>query len=226
MKKLILLLLIATTISSAEIFRVKFLASSELQQLGLFHDGSGFYIERDSERIDIKSYFVDPIIRNITQKQLNFFLDKGYISIKQIAYNEFILRANIRGLGGGPICAYYAYLTTKALCYGTAAAATTAAIVSTGGAAAAAIGVGGAATGAAATSVALATNIGATLATGGASLGASVVATSVSTLGLTAAATEATTVFVTSAGGVASATAYIEVGSALVSAFFAGPWCP
>lgn len=219
-KKLMLMLLCtASLINASETIRIKFFSHSELQKLGFYHDKNGFHIVQDNQVIDIPVYQIDKPIRNINQRQLKAFLDKGYLSISQTDNNEFVVRANVRGLGGGPIAAGIAYCITKSLCYGTAAAAATAAIATTGGAAAAALGAG-AATGATATTIGLAGSTATAVVTGGASVGASVVAGAVPVLGLTAAATESTIAVVATAGGFAGAVAAVESASLGVSAFF------
>lgn len=254
MKKLILALLFITSNMMCETIKIKFFSRSELQKLGFYHDENGFHIVQDDQIIDIPVYQVDKLVRNINQEQIKAFLDKGYLSITQTDHNEFVIRANVRGLGGGPYTASLVYCATKAALIGSLTTATAAAICVTGTAAAGATvayaagaataagtatGVSAAVAGSLVTSATLGSGAGAVIA------GSSVVMGTEATIGLTAmiasasvgtiaaapVAAGATIAGATSAGIIAgSATAIaiaIETASLAAAApFLASPWCP
>lgn len=204
-KVILSLTLISTNLLNAQIFKIKdssVIASSNLGKVELLHDEDGFHILQDNKYHDVESYWVDPFLRNISNKRLESFLDNGYVTINQMNSGEFFLRANVRGLGGGPISGAIAYWTTKTLCYGTAVAAASTVVVATGGMA-------GAVTGALAAG-----------STAGASLGATVVGSAIAGAGLGADAALATAGVVTSAGGIAGAVAAVESASTAAGFFF------
>ena len=92
-------------------------APSKLGSVELYHGKKGFYVHQDNEKHAIKKYFTDPIVRNITKKQLHAFLEGGYLSLNQMEDGEFSLKAKGRINGGGPILGTAAYWVTKSLCY-------------------------------------------------------------------------------------------------------------
>jgi len=197
MKRLILLLLMASTVSASESIRIKFFSSSELQHLGFFHDENGFHIIQNDEIIDIPMYWVDPSLRKASEKQLKAFLEKGYITITKTDHNEFNIRANVRGLGGGPVTAMILGGSTKAVCYG--------GMLVAAGTVVGATGVGAVAVAAAGEGLAV---------------GASAASAAITTLGGTAVAAEATTL-VAMTGNVVAA---VETASG--AAFWFGMWLP
>ena len=75
----------------------------------------------------------------------------GYISVSQTEDGEYVLRAQSRLLGGGPVLSFIFGWGVRAACYGTAAAGATVVVIGTGVVAGAATGaavVGGAIAGA------------------------------------------------------------------------------
>jgi len=123
--------------------------------------------------------------------------------------DQMSLKYNTRLVGGGPVSGYIAYVTTKAICYGTAVAGFGAATVATGG-------ISGAATGAATAVI-----------TAQASAGASVAAGAIAGAGLSTEAALLTLGVVTECGSVASMVAFVEGLSGGVGAFFTSiPFLP
>jgi len=106
----------------------------KLGSVELYHNKKGFYVKQDNEKHIIKKYFTDPIVRDITKKQLNAFLTNGYLSLNQMNDGEFSLKANGRLNGGGPILGKFMYWLTKSVCYGSLAAIATTSVVGVGGA--------------------------------------------------------------------------------------------
>ena len=238
MKKILSLLLVTSSIFSMQLDLVKskikpesVFAPSKLGSVELYHGNKGFYVHQDNKKHVIKKYFTDPIIRDITKKQLNAFLEGGYFSLNQMEDGEFSLKAKGRINGGGPIFGTFMYWVTKSLCYATAVAATSAIAVSGGSigfitngvaATSAAVITGTAAT--TTTITAIGTTAGVVVGTGGAGaivggtagiLGAAVGGTSAaSTAGLVTAAA------VTSTGSVAATVAAVETISVAVGTFF------
>lgn len=122
-----------------------FKAPYALGNISLCHDKKGFFVEKDGQRNHIQNCWLDKNLRNITNKQLEAFLHKGYLSLNKMSDGEYTVKLHVRGKGGGFIAGVVGYWATKIICYGGAAAAATASVVATGPAVAAAIGATGAA---------------------------------------------------------------------------------
>lgn len=93
-------------------------APSKLGRIGLFLSDKGYHISINDRFYDIKSCWVDPKIRKITIQQLKAFIKNGYIKVNQLDNEDIVLRAHVRGLGGGPVAGIIGYWGTKVLCYG------------------------------------------------------------------------------------------------------------
>lgn len=76
-----------------------------------------FSVLKDNEKYDIEKCFMDPELRNIKKKQLNAFLQTGYLALNVTDDGNITLKANGGLLGGGPLAEKIAYWTTKAVCY-------------------------------------------------------------------------------------------------------------
>lgn len=107
----------------------------KLGSVELYHGKKGFSVRQDDKKYQIKKYFTDPMLRDITKEQLYAFLQAGYLSINQMNDGEFSLKAKGRINGGGPIFGAFMYWVTKSVCYGTATVAVGTIAVGTGGAA-------------------------------------------------------------------------------------------
>ena len=177
---------------------------SRLGKTKLYYDKGTFKILQKENLHTIKSYDLDPLLRNISDKKLEVLLQHGYIDVSQFDNGDFSLRTKIRGLGGGPATAAALYWITKTVCYGTALAGAGTAVVTTGGTIAVA--------GSALVGIGL-----------GASAGAGAVAGVIASTGLGTEAALATTAVV-SGMGVAGAVAAIE-GAATTAAAL-GFWLP
>lgn len=102
--------------SFIKIKRSSLMAPQNLGNIELFHDHDGFHVViNDDERHNLKSYFVDPLLRKVDKKTLKKFQKVGYLSVKQMSNGEFSLTAKARGLGGGPVLAGIFYCATKAI---------------------------------------------------------------------------------------------------------------
>ena len=154
----------------------------------------------------VENCWVDPILQNILNEELEEYLNSARIFVSQTDGGEFVLKTKLCLKGGGPILASIGYWVTKTFCYGTAVAGAAGAVVATGGAA-----------GAAAGAMAAASTVGASTAAvvaGGAIAGG----------GLATEAAMATTAVVASAGGFAAAAAAVETASlGVFSLLFALP---
>ena len=106
---------------------------SELDSVELYHSKKGFSVVQDGKTHRIKSYFTDPVIRNIKKVELRDFLSNGYLSLDQMTNGDFSITANSRLDGNGPKLGIAAYWITKSICWGVVVAGTTAAIVGTAG---------------------------------------------------------------------------------------------
>jgi hypothetical protein len=222
----------------------------QLDGVKLYHSEKGFVVLHDNKQRVINKCLVDKIARDMTPDQLKSFLKLGYLAINQSNDGSFMLKANQRLAGGGPIFGAFMYWATKSLCYGTAVAAVGTVAVGTGGVVVLAasstlaaaggatiVGVAGATTiatvtGAAATTTVAAGTITAIagLSAGAVSGGATVLATAIgasSAAGVTiagmsvaTAATTATVGVVSSAGGIAATIAGVEAVSLAIGTFF------
>ncbi len=135
MKKVLSLLLVTSSIFSMQLDLIKPESVFVPQRLGsvaLYHGKKGFYVHQDNKKHVIKKYFTDPMVRDITKKQLKAFLQAGYLSLNQMNDGEFSLKAKGRINGGGPHLGTFMYWLTKSVCYGTMAAAVGTVIVKGG----------------------------------------------------------------------------------------------
>ena len=105
----------------------------KLGSLELYHGNKGFSIRQDDKKFQIQKYFTDPLLRDVTREQLATFLQAGYLTINRMNDGEFSLKAKGRINGGGPILGSFMYWLTKSVCYGTAIGATGTIVVATGG---------------------------------------------------------------------------------------------
>lgn len=169
-----------------------------LGNLSVHYDGRDFFvIDERSQKSLIQRHDLSPELRGITRENLEKCSALANFSLNK-AGNDYFLRIQGRGLGGGPVAGAIGYWLTKSVCYGGAAAVAGTAIAATGGVAA------GAAAGAAGA-----------LIPGGVAAGA-VAGAIGSSAAATAAATEITIAAVGSAGGVAGAIAAVESASLFV----------
>lgn len=99
---LLTVLFINTLASGVNISYHSTFIPSELGNIKLYHNGNGFVIHKEREEIEVKSYDMDPVLRNITQQKLNVLMHSGYISVRKVG-DDYALRFNVRGLGGGPV---------------------------------------------------------------------------------------------------------------------------
>jgi hypothetical protein len=123
MKRVLSLLLITSSILPMKndvtpIKKGSFFAPSNLGTLELFHDTKGFFVNKANEEHRIEKHFTDSMVRNINKKQLNSFLNNGYLTLNQMNTGKYSLKAKGRIPGGGPVAGLIAYWTTKTLCYG------------------------------------------------------------------------------------------------------------
>ena len=174
------------------------LKPERLKNTKLYQNEEGYYAKQDKSTYHIKSYDIDPLLKKLKGDKLQKFLDIGYISLHQMDNEDFVLKAHVRGLGGGPILAGIFYWGTKAICYGTALAAGSAAVttvvVASGGSVAPVM-------------------VGAALvkaAGAGSTIGMAAVSAGITTSGGTAIATTLTAGTLTSAGSIPAAIALVE----------------
>lgn len=123
MKRVLSLLLITVSIfpmknDITSIKKKSFFSPSNLGHLELFHDKNGFFVNKANKQHRIENHFTDSTIRNINKKQLNSFLNNGYLTLNQMSTGHYSLKARGRIPGGGPVLGLVAYWTTKTLCYG------------------------------------------------------------------------------------------------------------
>jgi len=213
MNKIIILSLLfpCSLFPTQEINKSSLMAPHNLGNIALYHHENAFHIKQAGNYHKVHHYDVDPVLRKATLKQLAEFQKVGCIKVSKMNNGDYSLKAHVRGLGGGPICGWWAYMFAKSTMYSTlaVAAATTvgAAVIATGGGAVpAAIAAGAVGKGVAVSSAIAGGAAGAGIAT----------AVGATNVGLAAVATG-------SSMGVVVA---IEGASLGFGALFAGPWCP
>ena len=92
-----------------------------LGKVRVTHDEQGFHVIKDDTKYDVKKYFVDSSVRDLTSEQLSKFLKVGYLSVGKIEDQDFSLKAHVRGPGGGPLLGVVAGLGTVVGIVGSAA---------------------------------------------------------------------------------------------------------
>ena len=140
----------------------------------------------------VQESLVNPLLKGVSSVQLLKFMEKGEVVVNQMADGQFSLNPQIRGLGGGALCANIVYWIIKTVSYGTAVAAAGSIVAVTGG-------VAGGVSGTIAASATL-----------GASSSASVLGGAIAGYGLTTQATVLTAGAVSVSGGVSGTMALIE----------------
>ncbi len=88
-------------------------ASEQLGNVKLLRNKNGFCVMRNGTPYEVKDDFVDSLLRNASKKTLKKFQKAGYVEIKRLDNDEFVLRSKVRGMGGGPVLAGILYGATK-----------------------------------------------------------------------------------------------------------------
>lgn len=221
MKQLLLAFIFISPLSAMELVESKAVSSKDA--LKLYTNQKDFYVEDELAAYRVEKHDMNKELRALIQYTAltKFKEEAGYIRIDKHDEGKYSLLAKVRGKGGGPICAWWAYGIAKSTMYSTAAAAATAtvagAVIATGGGVVPAA-IAGTAVGktvVAAAGVSTAANI-----VGGAAGAGIVAAAGVANTGLAMGGLAA------SAGSSAGIIAMVEAGSIGFAALFAGPWCP
>jgi hypothetical protein len=87
---------------------------NQLGDLELYRGKKGFYVHKNDQKYHVKKYFTDPIVRDMSKKQLVSFLKQGYLSVNRMDDGEYLLKAKMRLNGGGPIGAAIGVFLGKA----------------------------------------------------------------------------------------------------------------
>lgn len=103
----------ATKLKKAAVF-----ASHKLGNIDLYHSKKGFTVSKDNKNHDVKPYFVEKTLRSLNKKQLDALQKHGYIEVNQMNDGEYSLKMKMRGKGGGPALAQFAFWMTRAIGYG------------------------------------------------------------------------------------------------------------
>lgn len=73
-------------------------------QRQVIHDDNGFKVLDANQLHQVKSYDVDPMLRKMHAHQLRAFIQQGgKIRASKLNNGDYVLRAHVPGLGGGPI---------------------------------------------------------------------------------------------------------------------------
>lgn len=126
------LLLIVSSVSAMEITSKQGLfVPQKLGSVQLFKTDEGFEIIKDSESIKVKSYDVDPILKNLNKDTIKEFGKIGSIHLNQFNNGDYSLKAKGKINGGGPLTGMIAAWTVRALMYSAAATVAASAVAST-----------------------------------------------------------------------------------------------
>lgn len=77
--------------SMTEIEYSRIIRSYDVSKARLFHDNKGFYILTNNSLSKIKDFWVDWRLRNVTEQELNLYLQNNYIKIIQLNNGEITL---------------------------------------------------------------------------------------------------------------------------------------
>ena len=192
---------IVSPICAMQIGNESLMISHNLGKIKLYRDTHGFTLKQNKELHSIANHDVDPLLRKANPDQLKEFLKAGYIKVKQANNGEFSLSSHTRGLGGGPIFAWWGYWATKGFIYGTVGTAAAAGATKLIGSAAGLSAAPGAAAAMAGTYAA-------------------------GTLGTATVATGSAAVLAGSGFSAAAVVAAVETASVTVGALLSVPWLP
>ena len=141
MNKLLVSLLIVPVIAHGMAIKDKhFLLPEKLDGAKVYYDNDGFRVVKNNQTYNIPSYEVAKHLRHRSKAELKAYLKTGFLELKRMSDENYKIEGHQRGVGSGPILAYFFYFGTKSLAYGSIAAAGSAALVASGGVAGGAIG--------------------------------------------------------------------------------------
>lgn len=89
----------------------------KLGKMEVFHNRQGFYVHKDDQKIKIKKYFTDPMVRDLNKDQLKAFLKGGYLTINEMEDGTLSLKSKIRLQGSGLLGASIGAFLGKAAVY-------------------------------------------------------------------------------------------------------------
>jgi len=86
----------------------------KVSQVFFYYQNNKWVMNLEGKLIPIEKHNVDQLIRDIPADKVEEVLKHVAISAVQTDRGEFMLQAHVKGLGGGPIAAIWAYNATKA----------------------------------------------------------------------------------------------------------------
>ena len=93
----------------------------KLGNIGVGHSESGFIVVQDGVSHEVKPWMVSKDLRSRTPYEVRKFMEQNYVSVNKSS-DEFSIRAHTRGVGGGPLGAYWGFVggkaATHAICHG------------------------------------------------------------------------------------------------------------
>jgi hypothetical protein len=126
---LVLLLVLVSSLNGMEITQKDGLfVPQKLGSVQLFKTDEGFEIVKDGESIKVKSYDVDPVLKNLNQDNVEEFGKVGSILVNKFDNGEYSLKAKAKIKGGGPLTGMLLGWAVRASMYSAGAAATTSAV--------------------------------------------------------------------------------------------------
>lgn len=129
MKKILSNLLLVSTLntSTAHLLEVPpsaIVASKDIEKsVGLYYHckKNQFLVKQGMSTTELGSESLDNTLRNTNSEKLAALLKLGYIAINKTNDGKFILRANVKGFGGGPLAGQICYWGVKATAFGVGA---------------------------------------------------------------------------------------------------------
>lgn len=101
---------------STKFQRESVFVSHKLGDIDLYHSKNGFSVYKDGKHHPINSCFIDKSLRNLNKKQLDVLQKVAQLEVKKFNNSdEYTLKLNHRGKGGGPLAGLAAYATVSVI---------------------------------------------------------------------------------------------------------------
>ena len=130
MKKILSNLLLMFTLNTSathlmEVSPSAIVASRDIgKSVGLYYhcQKNQFLVQQGMSAIELGAESLDNTLRNMDSQKLATLLKCGYISINKTNDGDFMLRAHVKGFGGGPLAGQICYWGVKATAFSVGAA--------------------------------------------------------------------------------------------------------
>lgn len=96
-------------------------AVSSPEPVQLFRNHKDIFVQDKNAAYRVEKYNMNPLLKEVMQRQAmdEFTKKNGYLRVKQLSDGKYLIDANVRGQGGGPMTAQAGYWLTKAVILGT-----------------------------------------------------------------------------------------------------------